>query len=335
MPLRSLPLILAMAALGCQAQNKVQTSAETIPPGAQSVQVGVKLSPNEARRVELMIRSRSQVPADYVISISEPARSEVSGYVLITVIFSTSGNASRPLSFLLSNDGKTLAQFNKFDLSQDPKDKVSAAGRPARGGPENAPVLIVGFDDLQCPFCAKLNAEIFPALLDRYKNQVRIVYRDFPLTEIHPWAMHAAIDANCLGAASVTGYWNFIDYVHAHAEEIAGPDKTPVKAIQTLDKLTLEEGARQKLSRPDLAACIQKQDDAKVKASVKEAEAEPLHVDSAPVLFVNGEKMEGALPIETLYRIIDRALTAAGQTPPPPTPATPVNPAPAATRPAS
>ena len=51
------------------------------------------------------------------------------------------------------------------------------------------------------PFCAKMHAELFPAITERYENQVRIVYRDFPLTEIHPWAMRAAIDANCLGAA--------------------------------------------------------------------------------------------------------------------------------------
>ena len=58
---------------------------------------------------------------------------------------------------------------------------MSSAGRPARGGPANAPVMIVGYDDLECPYCAQMNAEIFPALLDRYKDQVRVVYRDFPL----------------------------------------------------------------------------------------------------------------------------------------------------------
>jgi len=97
------------------------------------------------------------------------------------------------MPFLLSDDGKTLAQFNKFDISKDPKELVSASERPARGGPANSPVVIVGFDDLECPFCARMHAQLFPALLDRYKNQVRIVYRDFPLDQ-HPWAMRAAID---------------------------------------------------------------------------------------------------------------------------------------------
>jgi protein-disulfide isomerase len=234
----------------------------------------------------------------------------------VIVTFTMSGNTTKPIPFLLSEDGKTLAQMNKFDLSQDPKEKVSAAGRPARGGPPNAPVLIVGFDDLECPFCARMHAEIFPALLNRYKDQVRIVYRDFPLDQ-HPWAMHAAINANCLGAASTQGYWDFVDYVHAHADEIAGTEKSIAKATQNLDKIATDQGAKQKIDSAALSACIAKQDDTNVKASIKDGMSEALHVDSTPILYVNGEKVEGVVPLETLYRVIDSALIAAGQTPPP------------------
>lgn len=324
-PLRCLALIAMVAALGCHAQTSAPAG------GAQAIQAGVKLTPEMARRVEVMIRSKSQVSPKYAILIGEPSQGEVPGYDQIMVTFTANGSTSKPLPFLISTDGKTLAQFNKFDLSQDPKDKVPAVGRPARGGAENAPVLIVGFDDLECPYCAQMNAEIFPALLDRYKDQIRVVYRDFPLYEIHPWSMHAAVDANCLGATSAAGYWNFIDYVHAHADEMAGAEKTAAKADATLDKLALDEGARQKVSPAELAACVQKQDDSKVKAAVLEAEAEPLRVDSTPVLFINGEKVEGVVPIETIDRIIDEALIAAGRTPPPPPPPAPppVNPLPA------
>jgi protein-disulfide isomerase len=235
----------------------------------------------------------------------------------------------------LSVDGSTLAQFNKFDLSQDPKNLVSGVGRPARGGAEDAPVVVVGYDDLECPVCAQLNAEIFPALLDRYKDQVRVVYRDLPIEEIHPWAMHAAVDANCLAAVSPAGYWNFIDYVHAHAGEVAGTEKTVTKADATLDKLVLDEGARQKVDAARLQACVQKQDVTDVKASVLQAVADPLRVVGVPTLFINGEKVDQLVPIETIYRIIDEALIAAGKTPPPPAPpvAQPVPSAPA-TKPA-
>jgi protein-disulfide isomerase len=319
-PLRSLVLALTVAfatsATGCHAQT---------PP-----QAGVKLSPDLARRIEVMIRSRSQVPPEYTIAISDPAKSDVPGFEQITVTFSAQGNTSRPLTFLLSTDGKTLAQFNKFDLSADPKAKVSAAGRPARGGPDSAPVLIVAFDDLECPFCAKMHSSMFPAILDRYKDEVRVVYLDFPLDQ-HPWAMRAAVDANCLAAASPAAYWSYIDYVHAHAAEFGGDQKSVAKANEQLDKLTLDQGAAQKANAADLEACVKKQDESAIKASVKEGEA--LGVEATPVLFINGEKIEGALPMETIYRVVDGALIAAGKTPPPAAPvqsATPATTVPAA-----
>jgi len=352
-----------LVALGCQAQTNVQNAVPTLPAaGVAAIQPGVKLTAEMARRVELMIRNRAQVTPDYVFTIGVPTQSEVPGFDQIMVTLTAGGKSSKPLPFLLSSDGKTLGQFNKFDLSQDPKDLVSAAGRPARGGPANAPVIVVGYDDLECPYCAKMNAQIFPALLDRYKDQVRVVYRDFPLSEIHPWAMHAAVDANCLGSTSTAGYWNYVDYVHAHADEIGGTDQavgtdqTPsadqaekfkqalAKADQTLDDLILNEGARQKVDAKELAACVLKQDVTDVNASVLQAEADPLRVVGVPTLFINGEKVDQLVAIETIYRIIDEALVAAGQTPPPPPPAAPVStpaaapasqPSPAAAKPGS
>ncbi len=310
-----------MAALGCRAQ----TAPGLLPPtsGPAVVQTGAPLSPEMARRVEVMIRARSAVTPDYVIAFSEPTKSEFPGYDQIIVTFTVSGNTSRPLPFLLSTDGKTLVQFNKFDLSKDPRAIVSDTGRPPRGGPPNAPVLIVGFDDLECPVCAEMNAMLFPSVLKRYKDQVRVVYRDFPLEQIHPWALHAAVDANCLAAGTALGYWNYVDYVHAHAAAMNGDPKNPVKPTALLDQLALDEGARQHMDLKDLSACIQKQDSSKVKASELEGAADPLRVDATPTLFVNGEKVEGMISVETLDRIIDQALIAAGQTPPPPPPPAP------------
>jgi protein-disulfide isomerase len=283
------------------------------------------LSPELARRVEVLIRSKSSIPPDYDIQIGLRTRSEVPGFDAINVTFVTKGKSSKPVTFLLSTDGKTLAQFNKYDISKDPKLLVSGEGRPSRGGPANAPVLIVGFDDLECPYCAKMHQALFPALTERYKNQIHIVYRDFPLDQ-HPWAMRAAIDTNCVGALSPAGYWNLVDYIHAHASEIGGEEKSLAKANDMLDSLSRDEGKRQKLNIDTLNACIAKQDDTAVKASMKLGES--LGVDSTPALFINGEKLEGALPLEFVYRMIDNALIASGQTPPPPPPAAPASPAP-------
>jgi protein-disulfide isomerase len=266
--------------------------------------------------VEVLIRSKSQVPPEYVVNVGPRQKSEVPGFDTVEVTFSANGKTSKPLLFLLSTDGKTLAQFNKFDISKDPKDIVSAANRPERGGPATAPVTIVVFDDLECPFCARMHSQMFPALTERYKDQVRIVYRDFPLDQ-HPWAMRAAINSSCLAAQNAVGYWKLVDYIHLHAADIGGGDaKSIEKANAQLDSLTMDEGKRQKVDTAALTACIAKQDDTAVKASVKEGEA--LGVDATPALFINGEKLDGAQPMEYVYRMVDDALKAAGQTPPPP-----------------
>lgn len=324
-PFRALIFAFTLAAVGCHAQTPVQTATSAS---------GV-LSPELARRVEVLIRSKSNVPANYDIVIGPRTKSDLPGYDAITVTFTVDGKTSRPSLFLLSSDNKTLAQFSRYDISKDPKDVVSAAGRPSRGGPASAPVVIVGFDDLECPYCAKMHAQLFPALMARYGDRIHIVYRDFPLDQ-HPWAMRAAIDTNCVGAQSATGYWNMVDYIHAHAGEVGGEAKTVAKANETLDGLARDEGGRQKLNAVALDACIAKQDDSAVKASIKEGEA--LGVDSTPALYINGEKLEGAQPLEYVYRMIDSALVASGQAPPPPPPAAPVAPvtapkAPPATKP--
>ena len=290
-----------LAAFGCRAQV----------PAPE----GERLSPEMARRVEVLIRSKSSIPPNYEIHLGAPAKSEVPGYRQVPVNFVAEGKTSKPVMFLLSDDGKTLAQFTKYDISQDPKALVSAQGRPARGGAANAPVEIVGFDDLECPFCAKMHAQIFPALTDRYKGQVRIVYRDFPLDQ-HPWAMRAAIDTNCVAMQSSTGYWNLVDYIHAHAAEFGGAEKSVDVANKTLDSLATDEGTRDHLDAKALTACVSKQDPTPIKQSMEAAAA--LGVDSTPALFINGMKIEGAQPLEDVYRIVDGALLAAGQTPPPP-----------------
>ena len=219
-------------------------------------------------------------------------------------------------------DGNTLAQINKFDLSRDPKTLVSGDNRPFRGGPVTAPVSIVAFDDLECPFCARLHAEIFPALTQRYGDKVRIVYKDFPLNELHPWATRAAIDTNCLGAQSNDGYWSEVDYIHAHASDFgADPkdpkaEKTQARADEQLDKLTREQGEFRKVDMPKLNACLTKQDGTAVAAS-RELGAK-LGVDSTPTLWINGDKIDGAVSLPFLFGIIDQALRVAGVQPPPP-----------------
>ena len=66
-------------------------------------------------------------------------------------------------------------------------------------GPKDAPITIIEFSDYECPFCQKWHTEVFQKLLAAYPNQIRFVYRDFPLAGIHSNATAAAEAADCAG----------------------------------------------------------------------------------------------------------------------------------------
>jgi protein-disulfide isomerase len=311
-------LAAAFCATGCRAQA-------VPPPGAGAA---TNLSPETARRVTLMIRTKAGLPFNFDVKVGDRKPSPYTGFDELTVYLGEAGKPLKPMVFLLSKDEKTLAQMNTFDMSKDPRTLVSDNGRPARGSKEKAPVTIVVFDDLECPFCARMHQAMFPAVLARYGDKVRISYKDFPLTQIHPWAIHAAVDADCLAEESPKAYWNLVDYMHAHLDEIgldpAAPatkekqEKTLPVALKQIDKQTLAEGAREKVNEKKLSACIARQDETAVRASMKEGDS--LSVTGVPALFINGQMITGAIPIEFVYRAVDDALTAQGITPPPPVP---------------
>ena len=111
--------------------------------------------------------------------------------------------------------------------------------------------------------------------------------------------MHASVDANCLADQSGAAYWSYVDYVHSHGDEISGPDRDVAKASAALDRIAREQGAKEKVNAAKLDACLKKQDNGAVLASMKEADH--LNIDGTPTLFVNGERISGALPIEQVW----------------------------------
>ncbi len=266
------------------------------------------------RRIEVMVRSQFSIPPDVSVVLGQRAPSQIAGYNALPITLSH-GSTKKVIDFLISSDNTKLARMETFDLAKDPVFNIDIAGRPIRGNPD-AKVTVINFDDLECPYCGRMHSSLFPSTIDRYKDKVRFVYKDDPLTDLHPWAMHAAVDANCLAEQSGQVYWNYVDYVHAHGQEVNGEDRNMTKSFATLDRIAREESTLAKLNAVKLDACIAKQDETQVRASAKEAEA--LGVDGTPALFIDGERINGALPAEQVWVVIDRALRADGIEPPPP-----------------
>jgi protein-disulfide isomerase len=266
------------------------------------------------RHIEVMVRSQYNLPPSVTVTIGARKPSQIPGYEALPVTLSR-GAKAEAIDFLISTDGKTLARLEKFDLVNDPIFSIDVAGRPIRGNPA-AKVTVINFDDLECPYCARLHQELFPATLEHYKDKVRFIYKDNPLPpDMHPWAMHAAVDANCLADQSGDVYWTYVDYLHSHGQEVNGENRDLSKSFAALDRIARQEAVLSKLDGPKLDACLAKQDETAVRASSKEALS--LGIEAAPFVFVNGERFDGALPQEQVWMVIDRALLAAGEALPP------------------
>lgn len=286
-------LVLLLVCLGCSAQPTPSAPADVV------------------RLLERQVRSTYSVPAEVKVNIGPLRASDFPNFEALTITFDDSGK-KKDYEFLLAKDRKTLLRMTKIDLTRDPyaelMKKIDVTGRPTRGA-KNAKVVVVNYDDFQCPFCSRMHSTLFPTLLKEYGDRVQFIYKDYPLEEIHPWAVHAAINANCLAAQSNDAYWDFADYVHANQKEINGARGREGQDAD-LDKLANLQGQKHNLDSAKLQACVKAQDDKMVRASLHEGDA--VGVSATPAMFVNGQKVDGAVPIEEVRAVLDSALRDAG-----------------------
>ncbi len=261
------------------------------------------------------MRSHYALPPDVKVVLGSLRASEFPNYDALTITFDNS-EKKQTYEFLLSHDHKTLLRMTKLDLSKDPyaevMSKIDVKGRPTRGN-KDAKVVVVNYDDFECPFCSRMHATLFPEILKEYGDRILIIYKDYPLEEIHPWSVHAAVDANCLNVQNGDAYWDYADYLHANQRTVTG-EKGKAAQSEALDKLAVEQGQKHNLDLTKLQACVKAQDDKGVRASMDEGDA--IGVNATPTLFVNGQKLDGAVPVEQVRETLDRALTDAGIAPP-------------------
>ncbi|MBT3604509.1 MAG: thioredoxin domain-containing protein, partial [Candidatus Latescibacteria bacterium] len=159
-------------------------------------------------------------------------------------------------------------------------------------GSTAAPVTIVAFSDLECSYCARAHGTI-EALVKRRPNDVRIVYRHFPLAHLHK---HARYAAEVAASAHLQGkFWELVDVLFKNQKELTPKD---------VRRLVQEAGV-------DMA-----QLDAQLEAGKRTVEADieagkALGITSTPTFFINGHYI-GSLPVgDGLDKLVDRALKTA------------------------
>ena len=152
--------------------------------------------------------------------------------------------------YYVSSDGKNIVKGEVFDTAKNPfqnnLDKMKTDNQPWFGAAKPQVDMVV-FGDFQCPFCKSEAQTVRTNLLKTFPMGVRVVFKDFPLEAIHPWARAGSIAGRCVYKQNADKFWDFHDWIYSVQETI---DPTNLK-----DKV-VEWGGKNGLDAKALGSCI-------------------------------------------------------------------------------
>ena len=236
------------------------------------------------KAVESYLRHLYALGPNVRLTVSAPKESEVPG-LLETTVDVKDGENSQAAKFYLSRDGKYLVRGEVSDLSKDPLAETRALlqvkDAPSLGD-SKAPVTLVEFSDFECPVCRSLH-DVLRGMLPNYP-QVRVVFKDFPLESLHPWARTAALGGHCAYEQNPSAFWKVYDLIYDHQELISASNAW-TKMTDFAGQAGLNADAfRACMASPAAGAAIE----------ASKANGQRLEVGSTPTVFVNGRRMVGA-----------------------------------------
>jgi protein-disulfide isomerase len=282
-------------ALPCAAQN-----SSTDAPAASATQPAV--SPEQAKLLkstEAFARELFGWGPNVKVKLGPLTQSTAADFYVVPIDVAMNDQHETGEVYV-SKDGKTLLRGEIYDMGVDPfadnRAKLHTDGSPSKG-PADAKVTIVEFADFECPHCAEL-AEALKAVEARYP-QVRVVYKDFPLLNIHPWAQTAAFGAHCAFEQSPAAFWKVHDSIFENQDVISTEN--------IWDKL-VQYATEAGLNADTFKACLSSPDTQKA-IDASRAEGLALTVNSTPTVFVNGRPMVGPTA-DQLSQYIDFELAA-------------------------
>ena len=273
--------------------------AETPPSNSPPSDADVK---QMEQRITNYFKNTVTLPPNVTMKLLDVAPTQGPGLLTANLELSN-GTQTQKIPLVLSRDGRYMVQGQLADMTVDPSkaamDKISLKDLPIRGNP-NAPVTIVEYSDFQCPFCSRAYKTLEDQVLKDYADKVRLVFKNFPLTSIHPWAESAAMASLCVRQQNPEAFWKAYDFLFQNQKDL-----TADNLKEKMDGFVHDAG----LDAAKFDTCFDNKATLDgVKADMQEAGS--LGVRSTPTFFINGRRLEGAVPYENFKTTIDRQLEA-------------------------
>ncbi len=259
-------------------------------------------APGEAaflKSAEEFVRKLYAWGPDIPVKVGPLSQSAAADFYVVPIEV-TLGGQNENGEVYMSKDGKTLLRGEIFDTSVDPfavnREKIRTEGSPSKG-PADARVIVVEFADFECPHCLELYT-ILKTIEPQYP-QVRFVYKNFPLSQVHPWAQTAAIGGRCAYTQSPSAFWKLHDQIFEN-QDVISPENV-------WDKL-VDYASQAGLNADTFKACLSSPE-AQKSVDEDHAEGVALGITSTPTVYVNGRPLIGG-DVATLQQYINFELAA-------------------------
>ncbi len=256
-----------------------QTQSATTPP-APAAQTPTQ------KNIEAYLRHLYAFGPDVLLLVGAPKETAIDG-LLETTINLTIGENKETVKFYVSKDGKSLFRGEMSDMTKDPlaesRSQIQMKDAPSLGDPKAA-VTLVEYSDFECPVCRNLHDVLRDNILPKYSGKVRVVFKDFPIEQLHPWARTAAIAGRCVYQQNPTAFWKMYDFIYDNQEIIS--------AANAWTKM-LDYAGQSGLQAETFKACMASPEAGEA-VNASRANGQLLDVNSTPTVFVNGRRIVGA-----------------------------------------
>jgi protein-disulfide isomerase len=264
--------ILPGAARGQQAKPAPALTATAAPSQTQ-------------KNIEAYLRNLYAFGPDVQLVVGTLKETAVEGLLETTIDLTIEAN-KQTVKFYVSKDGKFLFRGEMSDLTKDPlaenRAQIQMNDAPAMGEAK-APVTLVEYSDFECPVCRGLH-DALRSLLPNYSGKLRVVFKDFPLEQIHPWARTAAIAGRCAYQQDSKSFWKMYDLIYDN-QEIISAGNVWTKMMDYAGQSGLNTDTfKSCMASPEAAAAV----------NASRENGQQLEVNSTPTVFVNGRRLVGA-----------------------------------------